>query len=72
LFVEKGGKIAGDRAEALAAEIVVQVRALGANLQAGRADLQSFRTDQIVIGQCDPLGEPGHRSPPIDPRGPRN
>src|SRR5262245_39280831 len=58
LYAEKGAKVACGRAEALSAEILVQVRALGANLQTGRADLPSLRADQIVIGQCDPLGEP--------------
>jgi NAD(P) transhydrogenase subunit alpha len=37
---------------------VLQVRSLGANLQAGRADLPKMRAGQVVIGMCDPLGEP--------------
>ena len=37
---------------------MLQVRALGANLQAGRDDLPRLRKGQIVIGTCDPLGEP--------------
>ena len=41
------------------AEIVLHVRALGANLEAGRADLGRLRPGQIVVGMCDPLGEPG-------------
>jgi NAD(P) transhydrogenase subunit alpha len=31
---------------------------LGANLEAGRGDLDLFREDQVVIGLCDPLGAP--------------
>lgn len=41
-----------------AADIVTQVRTLGANLEAGKADLELLRKDQIVIGFADPLGEP--------------
>jgi NAD(P) transhydrogenase subunit alpha len=58
LYRDKGATIAESRAAALAAPIVLQVRALGANKQAGRADLPLLRAGQIVIGSCDPLGEP--------------
>ena len=36
----------------------LQVRALGANPIAGREDLDLLRRGQIVIGLCDPLGNP--------------
>jgi NAD(P) transhydrogenase subunit alpha len=36
----------------------LQVRAAGANPQAGKADLPRLHRDQTVIGLCDPLGEP--------------
>ncbi|MAT68414.1 MAG: NAD(P)(+) transhydrogenase (Re/Si-specific) subunit alpha [Planctomycetaceae bacterium] len=56
-FAEKGAEILPDRAAAVgAADIVLQVRALGANPEAGRADLELFRRGQVVIGTCDPLG----------------
>src|SRR4051812_3017583 len=58
LYRDKGATIAESRSAAFAAPIVLQVRALGANKQAGRADLSLLRTGQIVIGMCDPLGEP--------------
>jgi NAD(P) transhydrogenase subunit alpha len=58
-YVEKGGKIAASRAEAFQAEVVLQVRSLGANLAVGRGDLPLMRPGQTVIGLCDPLGEPG-------------
>ncbi len=45
------------RSEALGAEVVLAVRAAGAN-PAGQADLEQLRRGQIVIGMCDPLGEP--------------
>jgi NAD(P) transhydrogenase subunit alpha len=58
-YVAKGAEIATDRAAAIAsAEAVVQVRSLGANQQAGRADLDRFRPGQLVLGMCDPLGCP--------------
>jgi H+-translocating NAD(P) transhydrogenase subunit alpha len=56
-YTEKGGRIS-DRAEALSADIVVQVRALGANREAGQADVARLRAGQTLIGMCDPLGEP--------------
>lgn len=57
-FREKGAEIVADRASAIAAaDAVIQVRALGANPQAGRGDLELFKPDQIVIGMCDPLGD---------------
>ena len=57
-YVDKGAKIVPSRPEAFAADIVLQVRAAGANPQAGRADLDLYRRSQVVIGHCDPLGEP--------------
>lgn len=36
-------------------DIIVQVRALGANPQAGRADLPLMRSGQLVIGFAEPL-----------------
>ncbi len=58
-YVEKGAVLATDRAHVFAdADAVLQVRALGANPDAGRADLALLRTGQVVIGLSDPLGEP--------------
>ena len=57
-YVEKGAKIAPSRNDAFAADIVLQVRAAGANPEAGRADLELYRQGQVVIGMCDPLGSP--------------
>ena len=49
------GAILASRSEILAkADIVAQFRSLGANPEAGRADLAHFRKGQIVLG----LGEP--------------
>ncbi|MEX0866140.1 MAG: Re/Si-specific NAD(P)(+) transhydrogenase subunit alpha [Pirellulales bacterium] len=54
-YEAKGATIV-ERADAFAADGVCQVRCLGANQQAGAADLAKFRAGQLVIGSCDPLG----------------
>jgi NAD(P) transhydrogenase subunit alpha len=41
------------------ADIMAQVRGLGANPTAGEADLSWMRSEQVVIGHLDPLSEPG-------------
>ena len=40
------------------ADLIVQVRSLGANPEAGRADLPLLRAGQIVIGFGEPLTSP--------------
>ncbi|MEM8945650.1 MAG: Re/Si-specific NAD(P)(+) transhydrogenase subunit alpha [Planctomycetota bacterium] len=58
-YTAKGVEIVTDRRAAFEqAEVVMQVRSLGANVEAGRADLELLRADQVVIGCCDPLGNP--------------
>jgi len=57
-YAEKGAKIASSREEILAADIILLVRAAGANPHAGRTDLDHLRRGQVVIGLCDPLGDP--------------
>jgi NAD(P) transhydrogenase subunit alpha len=56
-FADKGVEIVS-RQQALEAEILLQVRSLGANPQAGHFDLEFLRPGQIVIGMCDPLSMP--------------
>jgi NAD(P) transhydrogenase subunit alpha len=57
-FVEKGATLAADRSDVWRrADVVLQVRALGANPEAGRTDLEQMRSGQIVIGTCEPLTE---------------
>jgi proton-translocating NAD(P)+ transhydrogenase subunit alpha len=41
-----------------AADVVLQVRTLGANPEAGRADLDLLHEGLVVIGTADPLGNP--------------
>jgi NAD(P) transhydrogenase subunit alpha len=58
-YEKQGATLAPSRADVFArADVVVQVRAFGANPDAGRADVQMMRPDQWVIGTADPLGNP--------------
>jgi NAD(P) transhydrogenase subunit alpha len=57
-YQDKGASIATDRATAFQSDIVLQVRGLGANRINGNDDLNLLRPNQILIGTCDPLGEP--------------
>jgi NAD(P) transhydrogenase subunit alpha len=55
VYEAKGCRIVS-RAEVFSqADAILQVRTLGANTEAGRADLDLFRPDQLVIGMADPL-----------------
>ena len=58
-YTDKGARITSGRAQLFAdADVILQVRALGANPVAGRADLELLRPGQTVIGFSEPLGEP--------------
>ena len=58
-YLDKGAKVATDRAQIFAdADIILQVRTLGANPTAGRPDLELLRSNQTVVGFSEPLGEP--------------
>jgi len=58
-YAEKGASVVASRGELFSAvDLVVQVRALGANPEAGRADLPLLRRGQAVIATADPLGAP--------------
>ena len=54
-YVEKGVRIARREDVFASCEVILQVRSLGANLQAGRADLAHLRRGQAVIGFGEPL-----------------
>ncbi|HSN55872.1 MAG TPA: Re/Si-specific NAD(P)(+) transhydrogenase subunit alpha [Candidatus Sulfomarinibacteraceae bacterium] len=57
-YVDKGAALAADRAEVWRrADVMLQVRALGANPDAGRADVGHVRPGQVIIGACEPLTE---------------
>lgn len=56
VYEQAGAKVVADRDELWrSAEIVVQVRAAGANPDAGAADVARLREGQCLIAQCDPL-----------------
>jgi len=55
-YVEKGVRIANSRAEVFqSADVVVEVRSLGANPETGAADLALLRKGQALIGFGEPL-----------------
>jgi len=56
-YVEQGARTAS-RDDVFRADIVLQVRTLGANPDAGRDDLSRMKNDQVVVGHADPLGNP--------------
>jgi NAD(P) transhydrogenase subunit alpha len=58
-YGHQGARVVFDRDEVFAADVVLQVRALGANPNAGRGDLGRMKSGQTLIGMCDPLGAPG-------------
>jgi len=59
-YTAKGATIAADRAGVFgSAHAVFQVRGLGANQSAGRADLDLLKPGQVIVAMMDPLGEPG-------------
>ncbi|MEX2152881.1 MAG: Re/Si-specific NAD(P)(+) transhydrogenase subunit alpha [Gemmatimonadaceae bacterium] len=58
-YADKGATIVASRAELFAqAEVIVQVRGLGANQDAGHLDIPLLRAGQAVVGFLDPLGSP--------------
>ena len=56
-YTEKNGRV-GSRDDAFAADVVLQVRTLGQNLERGREDLERMRPEQVLIGFSDPLAHP--------------
>ena len=59
LYEHRGATVVADRAELLrGADVVVGIRALGANPEAGVADLEAIKSGATWIGMCDPLGAP--------------
>ncbi len=57
-YAAKGVRAGATREELFqAADVVLQVRCLGANPEAGRADLERMRPGQVIIGFWEPLAE---------------
>ncbi len=58
-YETKGAKIVDDRAELFSsADIILFVRGLGANPDAGKSDLELMRKGQVLAGLFEPLSEP--------------
>jgi NAD(P) transhydrogenase subunit alpha len=57
-YTAKGVEIVPDRKDVFSrSDVVLQVRGLGANVEAGEADLGSLRKGQTLIGMFEPLSE---------------
>ena len=56
-YTAKNGRT-GTRDDVFAADVVLQVRTLGQNLERGREDLDRMRKGQVLIGFSDPLAHP--------------
>jgi NAD(P) transhydrogenase subunit alpha len=55
-FTDKGATVADTRAEVFQkADAIAQVRAYGANPDAGASDLELVRDGQVIVGTCEPL-----------------
>ena len=65
-YVEKGAKIAASRDEVFEADILLQVRAAGANPERAADDQGRLRSGQVIIAMCDPLGQPKAVEPLAD------
>ncbi|MCA9048902.1 MAG: Re/Si-specific NAD(P)(+) transhydrogenase subunit alpha [Planctomycetaceae bacterium] len=58
-YSEKGAQVVSDRSELLQhADIILQVRALGANGDAAAVQSAEFQNGQVLIAGCDPLTFP--------------
>jgi len=58
-YREKGAEIVDNRRSLFeVADVIVQVRGLGANPVSGKDDLSLYRAGQTIIAQFEPLAEP--------------
>ena len=58
-YAAKGATLVGDRAEIFArANIILQVRSLGACIEFADRDISLLRKDQVLIAGCEPLWRP--------------
>jgi NAD(P) transhydrogenase subunit alpha len=59
LYAAQGATLVAERRDVFArADLLMQVRAAGANARTGDADLALYRQGQAVVGFMDPLGAP--------------
>ncbi|MGB0717126.1 MAG: Re/Si-specific NAD(P)(+) transhydrogenase subunit alpha [Phycisphaerae bacterium] len=58
-YRKAGATVINDRAEVFQkADAIFQLRGLGSNEEAGRADLELFKPGQVLAAMLDPLGNP--------------
>ncbi len=58
-YTEKGGTIAESRDQVFEiSDFILQVRLLGANPDAGKADVKKFRKGQMLVGMAEALSNP--------------
>ncbi|HVT30997.1 MAG TPA: Re/Si-specific NAD(P)(+) transhydrogenase subunit alpha [Lacipirellulaceae bacterium] len=58
-YADVGAEVVSDRGEMIrAADVLLQVRGLGANVNNGAADLEFMREGLVIVAPCDPLGNP--------------
>ncbi|MCX7425830.1 MAG: NAD(P) transhydrogenase subunit alpha [Planctomycetia bacterium] len=57
-YVKKGARIAASQDEILASDVLPRIRAAGADADRAADEVGRFRSGQIVIALCDPLGNP--------------
>ncbi|MBN2024179.1 MAG: Re/Si-specific NAD(P)(+) transhydrogenase subunit alpha [Pirellulales bacterium] len=62
-YADKGANIAAGRDDVLAADVILRVRAAGANRKADEDEPGRYRSGQVVIGMCDPLDQPAAIQP---------
>lgn len=65
-YIDQGAKIAASRIEVFeSAQILVQVRLLGANPEKGKTDLPLYKSEHLVIGLAEALSNP-HSIPELN------
>ncbi len=58
-YEEQGARLARDRIQLFSSsDVLLQVRGLGVNSEAGHADLELLHSGQVVLGLLNPLGVP--------------
>ena len=57
-YTQKGATITTSQDELYEADVILQVRAAGANCDGADADLRRMKAGQTWVGMCDPLGDP--------------
>ncbi|HEX5471146.1 MAG TPA: Re/Si-specific NAD(P)(+) transhydrogenase subunit alpha [Lacipirellulaceae bacterium] len=58
-YADVGAEVVPDRGEMIrSADMLLQVRGLGANTHNGAADLEFMREGLVLVAPCDPLGNP--------------